>query len=161
MNYDLSEKTERKKFIKRANYLLRKERNNVQLLNESSRTLEQNSYIHVLCRIMAMDTYVSERYAKYVYFKQLANPDIFFSTTKDKLTGKTISYIRSCADLNITETSKAIDNFLIWAAKQGYELPAATLDNDGNLTFNSDKDRQMFHKAQIATSKLDEQEITV
>jgi len=46
MNYDLTIKEERKKFIQRANALLAKQRSNVCLKDESNRTLNQNKYIH-------------------------------------------------------------------------------------------------------------------
>ncbi len=48
MNYDLSIKEERANFIKRANILLRKQKDNVSLKDESNRTLNQNAYIHIL-----------------------------------------------------------------------------------------------------------------
>ena len=64
-----------------------KNRDNARKLEK---TLEQNGYLHVLCRIMAMETHVSERYAKYVYFKQLANPEIFTGSAE------TVSRASSC-----------------------------------------------------------------
>ena len=155
MNYDLSQKEDRKKFLHRANMLLRKQRTNVALIDESKRTPNQNSYIHVLCRILAMDTGVSERYAKLVYFKELANPDIFVSVSKDPIAGKPIKFIRSSCDLTVPEMARAIDNFLRWAAEQGYELPQASLNEDGELVFASEEEKEKFHRAQLETSKLD------
>lgn len=156
MNYDLSIKDERRRFVKRANELLSKQRSNVCLKDESNRTPNQNSYIHVLCRIMAMETGVSERYAKQVYFKQSANPDIFNSITRDPITGKPTPFQRSSSELTIPEMSTAIDHFIFWAAEQGYKLPEASLGPDGSLTFKSEEDKKAFHQAQISTSKLDE-----
>lgn len=155
MIYDLSIKEDRKKFIKRANLLLSKQRTNVSLIDESKRTLNQNSYIHVLCRILALDTGVSERYAKLVYYKELANPDIFVSVTKDPITGKPIKFIRSSCDLTIKEMAQSITNFLQWAAEQGYQLPQASLNDDGQLVFASDEEKEKFHRAQIETSVID------
>ncbi len=51
MNYNLSDKFDRGKFVKRANRLLKYKRKNVSLTDESYRTLKQNSYIHILCGI--------------------------------------------------------------------------------------------------------------
>lgn len=34
---------------------------------------------------LAVETGVTEAYAKQVYFKRLANPSVFITTTKDKL----------------------------------------------------------------------------
>lgn len=153
MNYDLSIKEERKKFIRRANSLLKNQRTLVSLKDESNRTLNQNGYIHVLCRIMANDTGVTEAYAKQVYFKELANPDIFCTVTKDTISGRMVKLIRSTCDLTITEMRKAIANFRNWASENGYYLPEANINDDGSLSFASNDDKAAFHQAQIQTSK--------
>ena len=156
MNYDLSVKEDRRKFILRANSLLKNQRNNVALQDESSRTLNQNSYIHVLCRILALETGVTEEYAKQVYFKRFANSEIFIHVTKDAVTGKMITMYRSVSELNITEMRRAIDNFLKWAADNGYYLPEATINDDGSMSFKTDKDKQSYHQAIIQTSRVPE-----
>ena len=157
MNYDLTIKDERRRFVKRANALLAKKRNNVCLLDESNRTPNQNSYIHVLCRILALETGVSEQYAKQIYFKQEANPDIYITVTKDPNTKKTVKFVKSSKEVNITDTAKAITRFIIWAAEElKCKLPQATLNDDGTLTFASEEDAEAFHRAQIETSKLDD-----
>lgn len=153
MNYDLTKKEERQKFVKRANALLRNKRTNICLIDESDRTLNQNSYLHVLCRILATETGVTEEYAKDVYFKQLANHDIFITTTKDELSGKCITYQRSTRDLTIDEMRKAITRFIAWAAENGYQLPEASIADDGTWSFVSIQDANAFHQAQILTSK--------
>ena len=153
MNYDLSLKEDRRLFIKRANSLLKHSRTNVALMDESNRTLNQNSYIHVLCRILANDTGVSEQYAKQVYFKELANPDIFISVSKDAITGKMVKFSRSTCDLTLQEMRKAISNFRDWAAENGYYLPEANIADDGTLSFASDDDKAAFHQAEIKTSR--------
>ena len=152
MNYDLTNKEQRKKFIKYANSLLKHQRTLVSLEDKSNRTLSQNCYIHVLCRILAQDTGVTEYYAKQVYFKELSNPDLFIHVTKDTLTGKMVKTIRSSADLSIQEMARAITNFRNWAAEQGYYLPEATLNDDGTMEFASEKDKEAFHQAEIITN---------
>lgn len=153
MNYDLSNKEWRKRFVKYANSLLEKQRTNVVLVDESNRTLNQNSYIHVLCRIMAEETGMTEDYAKQVYFKELANPELFVRITKDPLTNKMVKTIRSTCDLTIPEMAKAITRFIQWAAEQGYVLPEANINDDGTMTFASYQDEAAFHQAQLETSK--------
>lgn len=155
MNYDLRDKDERRRFISYANQLLRLQRTNVCLKDESNRTLNQNAYIHVLCRILAADIGVTERYAKDVYFKDCANKDIFDTTMKDPLTNQIIVVRRSTCDLTITEMRRAISNFRNWAADQGYYLPEAVLHDDGSMVFASDKDKEAYDQAIIKTSKLD------
>ena len=158
MNYDLrkSNKESRKKFVKYANSLLKNERSNVCLIDESNRTLNQNSYIHVLCRILAAQTGVTEAYAKQVYFKSIANPDIFINVTKDTLTNQMVKVTRSTTDLTIPEMRKAITNFRNWAAENGYDLPDATIADDGTMSFVSDYDKEAYNQAIIETSKLEQ-----
>ena len=153
MIYDLSQKDSRKKFVKRCNDLLNKMRTVVSLTDESDRTLNQNSYVHVLCRIMAEETGQTDEYAKQVYFKELANPDIFITVTKDPITGKMIKFTKSSANLTIKEMARAIGNFIKWAAEQGYELPEAESNADGTVTFSSQQDENAFHQAELITSK--------
>lgn len=156
MNYDLTSKEDRKNFIRRANQLLKNKRGNVCLKDESNRTLKQNSYIHTLCRIMATQTGVSEAYAKQVYFKEIANPSVFVTVTKDKVTGKAVKYCRSTCDLSIPEMRKAIVNFRNWASENGYYLPSANIADDGTMTFTSDYDKMAYHQAVISTSKIED-----
>lgn len=153
MNYDLTNKENRRRFIARCNSLLKNQRNNVCLIDESNRTLNQNRYIHVLCRILAQDVGVTEEYAKQVYFKTLANPELFVKVSKDPLTGEMIKTTRSTCDLTIEEMRKAINGFRMWAAENGYDLPDATLNEDGTMTFENDEAQSAFHQAEIETSK--------
>ena len=64
-----------------------------------------------------------------------------------------IKITRSTVDLNINEMRRAIDNFIRWAAENGYVLPEATLNDDGTMTFTSDQNDAAFHQAEIETSK--------
>ncbi len=155
MKYDLTVKEDRLKFVRRSNALLAKQRTCVELCDESARTLNQNSYIHVLCRILAADIGVTEAYAKQVYFKEYANKDIFIKVTKDPLTNEMVKTIRSTCDLSIPEMRKAISNFRNWAQENGYFLPEANINDDGSLTFPSQQDKDAFHQAEINTSKLE------
>lgn len=145
-------KNDRLRFIRRANILLKKSRPIVELSDESDRTLNQNSYLHVLCRIMAQETGQTEAYAKQVYLKQLACPDVFETVTKDSLSGTMIKTTRSVADLTVPEMRKAISEFRTWAAENGYYLPDASVEDDGSLTFPTEHDKTAFHQALIRTS---------
>lgn len=103
-----------------------------------------------------METGTTEYYAKQVYFKEVANPDLFVRITKDPLTGKMVKTIRSSTELTIQEMGKAIDNFIRWAAEQGYVLPEATTDVDGEMMFASEEDVKAFRQAEIETSKQEQ-----
>ena len=156
MNYDLTNKEERKRYVRYTNMLLREQRSNVKVVDESNRTPKQNSYIHVLCRILAVEVGVTEHYAKYVYLKKNACPEIFISATKDKITGKMEEVVRSTKDLTIPEMRKAIMRLREWASNElDCYLPDATIKDDGTVEFKSEKDKIAYHQAEITTSKLD------
>lgn len=152
MDYDLrkTNKESRKKFVKYANRLLKNERCHVQIIDLSDRTLNQNSYLHILCRILAMETGVTERYAKDMYFKRLANPGIFIQKVQDPLTKQEEEYIKSTKDLTVTEMSKAINTFRMWSEQNGYYLPDADIDYVGEVTPKTDKDREALLQAEMS-----------
>lgn len=105
---------------------------------------------------MATETGTTEYYAKQVYFKELANNDLFVRVTKDPLTGKMVKTIRSSAELTVQEMARAIDNFIRWAAEQGYVLPEAMTNDDGTVDFNTDDDKTAFEQAEVETSKQEQ-----
>ena len=152
--YDLSNPLHRKQFVARANKMLEKCCGRVRLSDESNRTLNQNRYLHVLIRIMAMETGVKEHYAKQVYFKTFANPQWFLIEQVDPVTGEIIQTIRSSSELTVGEMSNAIDNFRHWAEDNGYYLPEANEDSDGNLTFSTPQDKKAFEQAEIETDRI-------
>ena len=152
MTYDLSNPLHRKQFVKRANKMLERHCTNAILVDESRRTYNQNSYLHVLIRTMALLTGVKESYAKNVYFKQLANPDLFVYENDDPIAGKLVS-LRSSSELTVEEMSRAISNFRHWAEDNGYYLPDATVDDNDKIVFKTDADEKAFKQAQIETDR--------
>lgn len=152
MTYDLSNPLHRKQFVKRANKMLERHCTNAILVDESRRTYNQNSYLHVLIRTMALLTGVKESYAKNVYFKQLANPDLFVYENDDPIAGKLVS-LRSSSELTVEEMSRAISNFRHWAEDNGYYLPDATVDENDKIVFKTDVDEKAFKQAQIETDR--------
>lgn len=158
MNYDLRNKEDRKRYLRYANMLLRQQRPNVKIVDESNRTLNQNSYMHILVRIVAQYTGETEYYAKQVYFKEMANPGIFSTVTKDSITGKVISRLRSSKELSIPEMRRAIWGFRQWVLET-FEgkliLPDAIIEDNGNVTFGSDEEREGFARAEIESSKVE------
>ena len=158
MNYDLRDKQDRKRFLRYANMLMKNQRANVRLVDESGRTLNQNSFAHVLIRIVASYTGETEYYAKQVYFKQMANPGIFSTVTKDTTTGKVMPILRSTTELSIPEMRKAIAGFKQWVLDTfdgKLILPEATIEDDGTVTMSQEQ-REGLDKAEVAASKTEE-----
>lgn len=121
MTYDLSNGLHYHQFCDRADKL--KERGAVVELRElSGRTKAQNSYLHLILGVVAMETGNTLAYTKDIYFKRLVNPDIFVQEVNDLYVGK-VQTVRSSADLTVETMSNAIDKFKRWAAEQGIYIP--------------------------------------
>lgn len=121
MQYDLTNEFQRKSFVERANNLIEKGRV-VELTEKTFRTTSQNSYLHLLIGVVAMETGNNLGYTKEVYFKRLCNHDLFVVEKTDAYAG-TIEMIRSTADLTKEEISMAIDRFKRWGYEQGFYMP--------------------------------------
>ena len=119
---NLSNPLDRERFAARANALLQKG-SVVELTEKTLRTLNQNSYLHLIIGAVAMDVGVTLEYAKREYFKKLVNADLFIRKEQDRFSGE-IEVIRSSADLTKEEMSMAIDRFKRWGAENGFYLPS-------------------------------------
>ena len=121
MTYDLSNARHLAQFHTRISAL--EERGaSVELRELTGRTKAQNSYLHLILGVVAMDTGNTLDYTKEVYFKRLVNPDIFVQEVNDLYVGK-VQVVRSSAELTKETMSTAIDKFKRWAAEQGIYIP--------------------------------------
>lgn len=82
-----------------------------------ARTLKQNSYLHLLIAAWGNHFGYTITEAKHIY--KLTNKEIFFYKKKG------LSFPRSSADLDKEEMTSSIDNFRLFSAQHGYELPLA------------------------------------
>lgn len=121
MIYNLSNGFQRKAFLAKSEDFLEKGIV-VELTAKMPRSRNQNSYLHLIIGVVAMDTGNTLAYAKEQYFKRLVNPDLFIQEVTDPYAGK-VQVIRSLTDLTQAEVSMAIDRFKRWAAEQGIYLP--------------------------------------
>ena len=121
MTYDLSNGLHYHQFNDRVDKL--RERGAVVELREvTGRTKAQNSYLHLVLGVVAIDTGNTLAYTKDIYFKRLVNPDIFVREVNDLYVGK-VQTVRSSAELSVETMSEAIDRFKRWAAEQGIYIP--------------------------------------
>ena len=97
MLYDLTSEMQRKSFLARVDYLLEK-CSVAELTEKTFRTRNQNSYLHLLLGVVAMETGNTLADVKEYYFKEICNSDLFHRQHFDKL-GNCIDTIRSSADL--------------------------------------------------------------
>ena len=121
MQYDLTSDFQRKAFLSRVDNLMEKGCL-VELTKKSVRTKGQNSYLHLLLGVVAMETGNTIEDVKREYFKALVNPDIFRSYKTDNR-GNTIAVYRSTANVSKEEMSMAIDRFKRWGAENGIYMP--------------------------------------
>ncbi len=90
------------------------------------RSLNQNSYLHLLLGYFASQTGNTLEWVKQQYYKRTCNPDIFIATKQDKILGA-MKYVRSSAELDTEEMTLSIERFRNWSASvAGIYLPEAT-----------------------------------
>lgn len=83
-----------------------------------TRSLRQNSYLHLLLGAFGDHFGYTIEEAKLIYKE--VNKNIYYYKKKDRV------FIRSSADLDSAEMTKTIDHFREVSASQGCELPLAT-----------------------------------
>lgn len=81
------------------------------------RTVPQNSYLHLLLGYFGTLYGCSLEEAKVDFYKRTCNCDIFQRTKVNKF-GKTVTYLRSSADLSVSEMTLSITRFRNWAASE-------------------------------------------
>lgn len=91
------------------------------------RSLNQNSFLHLLLSAFSLETGNQLHASKDLY--KWINKDIYYS--KKKIGGEVFVTIRSSADLSKEEMTQTIERFREWSAEQGYPLPTA--ENEAEL----------------------------
>ena len=86
------------------------------------RTLNQNSYLHLLIGAFSLATGNKLQDSKDLY--KWVNQELYYS--KKKIGGEVFITVRSSADLNKEEMARSIDRFMEWSKEHGYPLPPAT-----------------------------------
>lgn len=93
---------------------------------KQKRSLNQNSYLHLLLGFFASQTGNTLEWVKQQYYKKLCNPDLFIGEKVDQFLGR-VKYVRSSADLNTEEMNLSIERFRNWSAMEaGIYLPEPT-----------------------------------
>ena len=95
----------------------------IELTEKTNRSLNQNSYLHLLFGIFAVEYGCSIQFVKDRFFKETVNPELFVTKRRDKILGD-VTELRSSADLSVEEMTTAIDRFKIWSSQTaGIFLP--------------------------------------
>lgn len=91
---------------------------------KKKRSISQNSYLHLILSVYAIETGMDLEYVKQTVFKAIVNPVIFKAEATNKITGEICEYYCSSASLNTHEMTVCIDRFRNHASHElGIYLP--------------------------------------
>ncbi len=124
MIYSLDREHEKQQAITRFHHLVSKGKKIELKVKNPKRSINQNSYLHLLLNAFGVEFGYSLQEVKQYIFKELVNPEIFNNGDKGDLV--IIQEWRSTADLDSKELTIAIERFLNYSAQNGYRLPEPT-----------------------------------
>ena len=124
MLYDLSNPLQNESFKVKAESLSKKGAIVELTEKKQQRTSNQTRYLHCILAYFGLEVGEDAEYVKKNYFKILCNKDIFIREIEDKYLGK-IKVLRSSADLDTGEMTRAIERFRNWAASEGVYIPSS------------------------------------
>lgn len=123
MIYDSSNELDRKRAEERFNFLISKG-SKIELSEIRKRSLRQNSYLHVLLGIIALEQGEKIKYVKEHWYKRLVNRDLYVIVKHDRFLGDTED-TRSSTELTVEEMTLSIDRLRNWASQElGCYLPS-------------------------------------
>lgn len=96
------------------------------------RTLNQNSYLHLIIAYFASQTGNTLEYVKRTYYKTAVNPHLFIVEKEDKILHKPVKTLRSSSDLTTEEMSESIERFKNWSASRA-EIVLPDAENEREL----------------------------
>lgn len=123
--YDTSNPLEKEKAKSKFEYLINKGKVLELKEKKATRTISQNSYMHLIFCWYGLSVGCPESHVKQEIFKKEINPNIFKSEFANKITGELTTIWRSTADLDTGEMTTAINRFKNHAsADLGIYLPS-------------------------------------
>lgn len=122
MLYDLSNELSRKQFSVRVKHLWEKRAGIVELTDKSRRSLNQNSYLHAILGVLALETGNSLEVVKREIYKKRINPDLYVRMKADPVLGE-VETIRSSRDLTKEEFSLSLDRYKKFCSENGIYIP--------------------------------------
>lgn len=122
MLYDLSNELSRKQFSVRVKHLWEKRAGIVELTDKSRRSLNQNSYLHAILGVLALETGNSLEVVKREIYKKRINPDLYVRIKADPVLGE-VETIRSSRDLTKEEFSLSLERYKQFCSENGIYIP--------------------------------------
>lgn len=128
MLYDTSNQIQAERAKKRFQSLLDGKKV-IELKVKDYRSLSQNNYLHLLFGYVSIETGLDIEYIKQVYYKVHVNSDIYVYEQTNKLTGETVSLIKSSSDISTQDMTLSIERFRNFASvEMELYLPAPNED---------------------------------
>lgn len=126
MKYDLSDPLHRRQLKTRAEALCKRGRGIVELREaRPRRTDTQNRYLHVCIAYLALQAGETADYAKSEWYKRAANRALFEYEDTDRITGESVTRLRSTRALTSDEMTLTIERFRNWSASvAGVYIPS-------------------------------------
>ena len=145
MIFDTSNIIERQKSINYHNKLLEK-KGVIEIIDKKLRTLNQNSYLHVIIAHLAMDKGYDCEYTKLHFYKKEANKDLFpiVGEKINFVTGEIDPVYKSSSKLTKEEMTLSIERFRNWSATVA------------NCYLPSSDEREFLQHIQIEMKKQEE-----
>ena len=124
MFYDANKPIDVQRAIVKFKHLIEKKKTFELTQKKEKRTLNQNSYLHLILSFFALEYGETLEYVKLEFFKKLVNKQIFEYERINVKTGEIRIDYRSSASLNTKEMTDAIERFRNYASKEaGIYLP--------------------------------------
>lgn len=121
--YNGSKPYDQQKAIQRLQFLIANEKVFEIIEKKRTRSISQNSYLHLILQLFAYETGYTTEEVKQEIFKKIVNPDTFYDGEVDKGL-VALQRWRSTANLNTKEMNLCIDRFRDYASKEaGIYLP--------------------------------------
>ena len=124
MFYDANKPIDVQRAIVKFKHLIEKKKTFELTQKKEKRTLNQNSYLHLILSFFALEYGETLEYVKFEFFKKLVNKQIFEYERINVKTGEIRIDYRSSASLNTKEMTDAIERFRNYSSKEaGVYLP--------------------------------------
>lgn len=122
MIYNGSKPIDKQRAIQKLNYLLANGKTFELTEKKKTRSISQNSYLHLLFSWFALETGYTSEEVKQEIFKKIVNPNTFYDGEYGELVK--IERWRSTSNLDTKEMNLCIDRFRDYSAKEaGIYLP--------------------------------------
>ena len=145
MLLDLSKQFEAKKAQTKLEQLIKKGAKIELIEKRAIRSVKQNSYLHAVITIFAIEYGETIEYTKQQIFKATVNAEIFIYERANKKTGEVREDLRSSKDVSTQEMNVAIERFRNFASENGiYIMDADEFKQNYFLVQQMEEENKMY-----------------